>query len=186
VGKVRLVARASGTLLLALLAALSICTATGWLHVTPILSGSMRGAFNPGDALLTQRVPATSLQVGQVVDVKVPLRESNGAGHRAHRIVSLRKAGSTVVIRTKGDANTAVDPDSITLHGEQYVMRARLPYVGWIVDFKAAHGYVLLLGLVALLGLLSVGQFLWLRRPSRRRLVPQGRQSPAPCVGIAS
>jgi signal peptidase I len=186
VGIFSLVARAFGTLLLAVLAALSICTATGWLHVTPILSGSMRGAFDPGDALLTQRVPATSLRVGQVVDVDVPAQVSNGAGHRAHRIVSLRRVGSTVVIRTKGDANTAVDPGSIKLTGDQYVMRARLPYVGWIVDFKAAHGIVALLAVIALLGLVSFGQHLRLRRSSRRRLAPQGRQSPASVAGIAS
>lgn len=167
---VRKVGGAFGTVVLAALAALAITTATGFLHVTPILSGSMRGVVNPGDAILTERVPTTSLRVGDVVDAKVPAAESNGAGQRAHRIVSLRHEGSTVVVQTKGDANAGIDPGSLTLQSDQYVMRARLPYVGWIVNFRAMNGLRLLLGAMVALGLASLGQHLWLRRhPQRRR-----------------
>jgi signal peptidase I len=159
-----------GTLLLAVLAALSITTGIGWLHVTPVLTGSMRGAFNPGDALLTERVPASSLHVGEVVAAKVSPAVSDGTGQRVHRIVSLRHEGSSVVVRTRGDANPTVDPGSLTLRGDQYLMRARLPYVGWIVDFKAANGFRLLLLAIGGLGAISVGQQLWLaRHPKRRR-----------------
>ena len=167
---VRKVGGAFGTVVLAALAALTIAIAIGWLHVTPILSGSMRGTVNPGDALLTERVPASSLHVGDVVVAKVPAAVSNGAGQRAHRIVSLKREGLSVVVQTKGDANAAADPTSLTLQGDQYVMRARLPYVGWLVDFRAMNGLRLLLAAVGALGLVSLGQHLWLRRrPQPRR-----------------
>jgi signal peptidase I len=148
-----------GTLLLAILAATTIANAVGWVRITPVLSGSMRGAFNPGDALLTQRVPASSLRVGDVVVVKVPAKA--GQPTRAHRIVNIRERGSAVAIRTKGDANTATDPGSILLRGDQYRMRARLPYVGWIVDFKAQNGMRLLVEAIAMILWISVAQRIW-------------------------
>jgi hypothetical protein len=75
--------------------------------------------------------------------------------------VSLRHDGTAVAIRTKGDANTAIDPGSIKLRGDQYVMRARLPYLGWIVDFKALNGMRLLIEAIGLLLWFSVAQRIW-------------------------
>jgi len=155
---------AAGTLLLAVLAAVSITTATGLFRVTPVLSGSMRGAFNPGDALFMERVPATSLHVGDVVAVRALARPGAPASQRVHRIVSLRRDGSAVMVRTKGDANSAVDPGKFELHGSQYVERTRLPLLGWIVDLKAANGMRFLLEAIAVVVLASVGQQIWLRR----------------------
>jgi signal peptidase I len=171
-------------LLLAGAAFLSISVATGWLHITPVLSGSMRGAFNPGDALLTQRVSPTSLHVGEVIDANVPARDGLPAMQRVHRIVGLKHVGSTVVIRTKGDANPGIDPGNIVLRGDQYVMRARLPYVGWIVDFKADGGVRLLFFAIVALGVVSGGQYLWLARRSKRGRM--GRHRAAPSKAIAS
>ena len=102
---IRRVFGAFGTLLLALLAAFTITIATGWLAVTPVLSGSMRPAYNPGDAMLTVRVPATSLHVGDIVNVKAPAKA--GGGQRVHRIVAIRRQGSSVFIQTKGDTTTS-------------------------------------------------------------------------------
>jgi hypothetical protein len=75
--------------------------------------------------------------------------------------VSLKDNGSAVAIRTKGDANTGIDPGTLTLRGDQYVMRARLPYVGWIADFKALSGMQLLVEAIAVLLWISVAQRIW-------------------------
>ncbi len=171
---VRRVFGALGTLLLALLAAFTIATATGWLAVTPVLSGSMRPGYHPGDAMLTERVPATSLHVGDIVNVKVPPK--GGGGQRVHRIVAIRQQGNSVAIQTRGDANNVTDTGWIVLQGDQYRTIARLPYVGWIVDFRAANGARILLGAIAFLGAASLLQRF---RPRRgRRNVPDGA-SPA-------
>ena len=100
---VRRLGGAIGTLLLAFLAAFTIATATGWLAVTPVLSGSMRPGYNPGDAMLTERVSATSLHVGDIVNVKVPPKAGAGAdSQRVHRIVAIRRQGKDVAIQTQG------------------------------------------------------------------------------------
>jgi signal peptidase I len=158
----------AATFLLAVLAALSVATATGWMHLTPVLSGSMRPAFDPGDALLTQRVPVSSLRVGDVIEFVVSAKY--GGGLKVHRIEELQQVGSTVVVHTRGDANGADDPWRASLSGHAYRMRAVLPYAGWIVDFKAANGYLWLLVAVLLLSLASAVQPLLARRQRRRQL----------------
>ena len=169
----RVVRRLGGamvTLLLAALAALTISTATGWLAVTPVLSGSMRPGFNAGDAMLTERVPATSLHVGDIVNVKVPPKA--GSGQRVHRIVAIRHQGNEIAIQTKGDANNVIDPGWIVLKGNQYRTVSRLPYLGWLVNFRAANGGEILLGAIALVGALSLLQRFWPRRG--QVIVPDG------------
>ena len=177
---VRKLGGAGGTLVLAALAALAITTAVGWFRVTPVLSGSMRGAFNPGDALLMEKVSATSLHVGDVVAIRIP---SLASGQRVHRILTLSQDGPDVLVRTKGDANSMADPGQFRLHGDQYVMRARLPYVGWIVNFKAADGMRWLLDAVAVLAAASVAQQIWLYRHlyGERR-----RRASTPITSLAS
>ena len=169
---VRRVSGAFGTALLALLAAFTIATATGWLAVTPVLSGSMRPGYHAGDAMLTERVPASSLHVGDIVNVKVPPKAGVPSGQRVHRIVAIRHQGKDIAIQTRGDANNVTDPGWIVLKGDQYRTIARLPYVGWIVDFRAANGARILLGAIAFLGVVSLLQRFWLRRS--RRNVPDG------------
>jgi signal peptidase I len=170
----RLVRRLGGalvTLMLAVLASLTIGTATGWLAVTPVLSGSMRPGYNPGDAMLTERVSPTSLHVGDIVNVKVPPKA--GGGQRVHRIVAIRRQGNDVAIQTRGDANNVTDPGWIVLKGDQYRTVARLPYLGWVVNFRAANGAEILLGAIGFVGALSLFQRFWLRR-RRQVIVPDG------------
>jgi signal peptidase I len=176
---VRRAAGVFGTVLLALLATFTIATATGWLAVTPVLSGSMRPGYQPGDAMLTERVSPTSLHVGDVVNVKVPPKAGADQGsQRVHRIVAIRREGKDVEIQTKGDANNVTDSGWIVLTGDQYRTIARLPYVGWIVDFRAANGGGILLSAIGLVGALSLLQRFWLRRRRGQLIVPDGT-SPA-------
>lgn len=155
------------TALLVVLAALSLLTAVGLVHVTPVLSGSMRPHLQPGDAVLTRRVPVTDLKPGDVVVFGVP--ESAGGGDRVHRLVDLtRTADDGIVFHSKGDANSAVDPWTANLHGHAYRVVARLPYVGWVVDAKA-HGLFLWV-LLAVAVLCLAGGVRWcVLRAQRRR-----------------
>jgi signal peptidase len=176
---VRRAAGLFGTVLLALLATFTIATATGWLAVTPVLSGSMRPGYQPGDAMLTERVSPASLHVGDIVNVKVPQKATGGGeSQRVHRIVAIRREGKDVAIQTRGDANNVTDPGWIVLKGDQYRTIARLPYVGWIVDFRAANGGEILLSAIGLVGALSLLQRVWLRRRRSRLIIPDGA-SPA-------
>jgi hypothetical protein len=64
------------------------------------------------------------------------------------------------------------------LKGDQYRAIARLPYVGWIVDFRAANGGEILLSAIAFVGALSLIQHFWRRRRRGQLIVPDGA-SPA-------
>ena len=68
---------------------------------------------------------------------------------------------TTVAIQTRGDANNVTDPGWIVLKGDQYRTVARLPYLGWVVNFRAANGAEILLGAIALVGALSLLQRFW-------------------------
>jgi signal peptidase I len=74
---------------------------------SPILSGSMRPAANPGDVFLTKVVKASTLRVGDIITVH---NQVTGTFY-AHRIAEIRTANSVLRILTKGDANPTIDQD---------------------------------------------------------------------------
>ena len=102
---------------------------TGRWQIRPVLSGSMRPGLPVGGVVVTERVPLSSLQVGDVAVFHPP-----GARHTTyvHRIVSLQDGREGVVVRTKGDANLTPDPWTLRLHGRwAYEARFSLPLLGY-------------------------------------------------------
>lgn len=97
-----------------------------------VLTGSMRPAVQPGDLILTRRVPATELAVGDVAILDVP-----GHSILAHRIVEVRlDDGGSVVVRTRGDANPLPEePVLIDPTASVAVMVGRVPALGYVADF---------------------------------------------------
>ena len=87
---------------------------TGQWHATPVLSGSMRPGMQPGDVVVTQRVPVSDLRVRDVV-VFYPPNETER--QTVHRIVELTVTGGTTSITTWGDANLIADPAVSSLRG---------------------------------------------------------------------
>src|ERR1019366_7328070 len=81
--------------------------ASGQWHATPVLSGSMRPGLQPGDVVLTQRVPISDLHVRDVIVFHPP---NEGNGLTVHRIVKLTVKDGTTSITTWGDANPIADP----------------------------------------------------------------------------
>lgn len=82
------------------------------LHVgfAPVLSPSMEPSFAAGDLLVTRAVATTDVEVGDVVVLPRP----DAPGERyAHRVISRDASGDEVVVRTKGDANPAEDPQAL-------------------------------------------------------------------------
>lgn len=120
------------TLLIAGVGALGIFTHTGHGHLTPVLTGSMRPGIQPGDVVVTKRVPVESLKIGDIV-VFVPPGQQLA---RVHRIQTLdRENSGTIQITTKGDANNAVDPwHKISMRGDAYEVSFVIPKAGWLVS----------------------------------------------------
>ena len=111
-----LAGRAIRALVTAAIVCLIVAIGVGklFLHVgmSPVLTGSMRPSFAPGDAVLTRPIPVSQLRAGMVV-VFVP------PGHAtayAHRIVSVSGSPSHPILTTKGDANPAPDHWRVTLN----------------------------------------------------------------------
>ena len=95
---------------------------------SPILTGSMQPAANPGDVYLTRLAPATSLQVGDVIAVN---NQVTGV-YYSHRIVEIRDYNGALRIITKGDANESADRDPfiVSPYAKVSLVIKTVPYVG--------------------------------------------------------
>jgi signal peptidase len=168
-------------LLVLALAALAGGTAVFLLHLQlrPVLSGSMRPSIQPGDLAIVRPVPASSLEVGDVVVYYPP---DYGPGRDApalmHRITSLARQADGLWITTRGDANGADDPwGRVRLRGDTaYRLLTVVPMVGYLpVWSQGLRGPVLIVAglLLALTAVTSVR-----RKPSTARpMGAAGRRS---------
>ncbi|MET1071578.1 MAG: signal peptidase I, partial [Umezawaea sp.] len=101
----------------AVLAVLALAAVAGAVLVigfrigfAPVLSPSMSPAFDPGALLITRPVDARSVEVGDVVVLPRP----DAPGERyAHRVVEVDLGQDDPVVRTKGDNNSAADPQRL-------------------------------------------------------------------------
>ncbi len=114
---------------LAVFVLVAVSVSSGEWQIRPVLSGSMRPGLPIGGVVVTQRVPLQSLQVRDVAVFHPP---GEPRIDYIHRIISLRREGSALVIRTQGDANTSPDPWTLRVQGRwAYVARFTLPVLGY-------------------------------------------------------
>ncbi len=142
---------------------------TGDLQLRPVLSGSMRPALPLGGVVVTQRVPLSSLTVGDIAVFHPP---GYPKIDYVHRIIWLKRTAHGDLIRTKGDANLYRDPWTLRVQGsEAYVARMAVPLLGypavWIHSPSGRRA--LLYGAGALFLVAGVSAALDDRRRSRRR-----------------
>jgi signal peptidase I len=134
---------------------------TGQWHATPVLSGSMRPAMQPGDVVVTQRVPVGDLQVRDVVVFHPP---NEGGRQTVHRIVKLTVKGGTTSITTWGDANAVADPVVSSLSGTTAYRVARVvPLLGYPAVWLQSGGRGMLA--IALGAILLIAAVVALLRP---------------------
>jgi signal peptidase I len=107
--------------------------ATGWWRVLPVLSPSMRPAFEAGSAVVAVRVPAGSVRRGDVIVYEAPVADHRVVAHRVLRVV---EGGPRPVVQTGGDANNAPDPWLARLEDDTvWVVRRELPHLGHALVF---------------------------------------------------
>jgi signal peptidase I len=107
--------------------------ATGWWRVLPVLSPSMRPAFEAGSAVVATRVPARSVRRGDVIVYQAPVADRRVVAHRVLRVV---EPGPRPVVQTGGDANDAPDPWLARLEDDTvWVVRRELPHLGHALVF---------------------------------------------------
>lgn len=146
---------------------------TGQWHATPVLSGSMRPAMQPGDVVVTQRVPISDLRVRDVVVFHPP---DEGERQTVHRIVKLTVKGGTTSITTWGDANLLADPVVSSLSGTTAYRVARVvPLLGYPAVWLQGGGRgMLVIVLGAILLIAAVVTLLRPEKPTR----PTGSPDP--------
>lgn len=139
--------------------------ALGLERFAVIDSGSMRPALNPGDvAILTSERPG-AVAVGQIVAFHPPGQPRVTVIHRVH---SVERTGSGIVIRTKGDANNARDPWRAKIAGSTVWRESlRVPWAGFLVVWSQQP--FIRMGVLAVMLILVVSIMLgWIWRPTSR------------------
>lgn len=160
-------------------------TASGHWHATPVLSGSMRPGLQPGDVVVTQRVPITDLRVRDVIVFHPPNEPQR---QTVHRIVKLRVRNGTTSVTTRGDANTINDPTVTALGGTTAYRVVRVvPLVGYPAVWLSGgrHG-LLVIGLGLVLLVCAVVTLLRPEAPRKGRRVvePEGDGEDAESVAV--
>lgn len=134
------------------------------LGITPLIfrSGSMAPTIGTGALALARTVPAEQLEVGDIVSLEDP------TGVRlTHRVVDVDPGGNnTAVLRLKGDANTAPDPQPyVVAHADRVFFH--IDGLGYVVAWLSNPVAVFLGGMVA--GGLLVIAFGRTREPATHR-----------------
>lgn len=125
--------RVATTLLLVLAAAAFLFLAVGprvlGYQTTTMLTGSMSPNINPGDVVVTVRIPVAELHVGDVVTYNIPVGDHRVETHRVTEILS--GPDGTAAIRTRGDANNGPDPWTAVLTSQVIDKHVfTIPYAG--------------------------------------------------------
>jgi signal peptidase I len=118
-----------------------------------VTSGSMQPTYETGDMVISRRVDATALQVGDVAT----LPDARGR-LITHRVVAVEPvpdaAAGTVSVQMKGDANDAADPRPYVVR-QALVPVVAIPAVGPVVA-TVQRPSVAVPALVALLALMAI------------------------------
>ncbi len=117
-----------------------------------MLTGSMAPMIEPGDVTVVTPVAVEDVTEGMVITYHQPIGDRSLVTHRVVEVQ--RDAAGAVTVRTKGDANEAIDPWTATLEGDTaYRVRAVVPELGHLIQALRAPvlTQVLLYGAPALL-----------------------------------
>lgn len=109
------------------------------LHVTAssVLTGSMRPAFAPGDAVITRPIPITAVRPGMVI-LATP---EGGSTPYAHRVIAVKHENGQVFVRTQGDANPSPDAwlDVYAPTSQVAAVIGSVPKLGYLLEAVRGH-----------------------------------------------
>ncbi len=162
---------------------MAVAVGSGAWQIRPVLSGSMRPGLPIGGVVVTQRIPLDELALRDVAVFHPPF---DPHADYVHRVISLHREGSTVVVRTQGDDNIYPDPWTLRLHGRYaYVARFSVPLLGYpAVWAHSPTGRRDLLGAGAALAAAFAGTYALDRRRRRKRLRARELAPLAPSEGV--
>jgi signal peptidase len=130
---------------------------------SPILTGSMRPAANPGDVYITRLVSASEVAVGDVIAVN---NQVTGT-YYSHRVEEIRNLNGTLRITTHGDANEAADrePYMVSPIGTISRVQFRIPAIGRpLVYLNTVQGRQLATSFLIIANILTLFGFLFRKK----------------------
>ena len=117
-----------------------------------MLTPSMSPGIDPGDVTIVTPIAVSEVTEGMVITYHKPVDDRSLV---THRVVSVETGSDgSVQVRTKGDANDAIDPWTASLQGDTaYEVRAVIPDLGHLIQVLRAPvvAQVLLYGAPTLL-----------------------------------
>jgi len=108
---------------------LMLLTLTGFKLIS-LRGESMEPSFSAGSVLLSKSVLPREIRIGDVL--LIPNWENGGKLEVVHRVVELRVSEQGLVVHTKGDNNSVVDPKPVVLDRDVGRIVLAVPYIGWI------------------------------------------------------
>lgn len=136
-----------------------------------LTGGSMTGTYDKGSVVFEKAVPATDLEVGDVITYQPP-PDSGVTTLVTHRIIRIgQDAEGRQILRTQGDANADPDPWRFSLtYTQQPVVEFSVPYVGYALIALADRDVrMAVIGLPALIiALMSLGELIGALRNRQR------------------
>lgn len=163
--------RLVGALIMTLIvgvAVLAVATRIGWIAAYDVETGSMNChasthslCANPGDLVVSHRVAASDLHVGDVVTAQIPGRARGVVV--THRIRQITQHGQSATITLRGDANSHNDATTYTVDEAD---RATYVVHGWGAPVRFLLTFP---GLWFLIGLYAAGAITYLAWPRRQQ-----------------
>jgi signal peptidase len=131
-----------------LLAATFIPTIFG-LESLVVASGSMNPAMAVGSVAMTREVDARAISTGDIISY----RHRGNAEATTHRVVAVKVEGTQVIFTTKGDANTAPDPQPVVVDAKIHKVEYVVPAAGYAVRYARSPLGAVVLFFIPLAGL---------------------------------
>jgi signal peptidase len=128
-----------------------------------MLTGSMAPVVPSGALVVDTALPVEELRTGDVITFEAPV---DGHPVVTHRVVAVERHDGRTFVRTRGDANTGVDPWLAEVHGTHvWKVRGVVPHLGDVIRvLRSAQQTVALLWVVPGIVLVWFLVGLW-RRP---------------------
>lgn len=169
--KAKVLAFTSWTLIALLVAAalaIAVPRILGGTTLT-VLTGSMQPTINPGDVVAVIPTDPTELKEGDVITFQP---NSGDPLLITHRIITVSNTAGERAFVTRGDANSADDPEIIAdqIHGRVLYV---IPYIGWVNNIAGSAAPILIIA--AAVTLIVAGAYTAFR-PNRTRSLEEAER----------
>lgn len=98
-----------------------------------VTGGSMEPTIHLGSLVIVQPVDPHAVQIGDVITFQQYGQTTT------HRVIAIGQSSTGLTFKTKGDANTAADPEDKTFPGEVGVVRLATPGIGYAALYIQAY-----------------------------------------------